>query len=56
MNDAHYGWVVNTHYDWINMLIKMKEQHPKRFEEFDYSHSLIYEYLDKLQQEQNVFD
>lgn len=56
MNDVHYGWVVNTHYDWINMLSKMKENKPHRFEEFQYSHETIYHYLDRIQQEQNLYD
>jgi hypothetical protein len=56
MNDTHYGWVVNTHYEWMNMLVKMKESKPDRFKEFDYSHSTIYHYLDKIQQEQNLYD
>jgi hypothetical protein len=56
MNDTHYGWVVNTHYEWMNMLVKMKESKPDRFKEFDYSHSTIYYYLDRIQQEQNVYD
>ena len=56
MNEAHYGWVVNTHYDWVNMLIKMKNNKPHRFDEFEYSYSTIYHYLDKIQQEQNVYD
>jgi len=56
MNDTHYGWVVNTHYDWVNMLVKMKENKPERFEHFNYSHSTIYHYLDKIQQEQNLYD
>ena len=56
MNDTHYGWVVNTHYEWVNMLVKMKENKPERFEHFNYSHSTIYHYLDKIQQEQNLHD
>ena len=56
MNDEHYGWVVNTHYDWINMLSKMKEKKPQRFNDFRYSNQTIYHYLDRVQQEQNVYD
>ena len=56
MNEAHYGWVVNTHYDWINMLDKMKKNKPHRFDAFQYSQSTIYHYIDRLQQEQNVYD
>lgn len=56
MNEAHYGWVVNTHYDWINMLEKMKNHKPQRFDEFQYSQTTIYHYLERLQHEQNVYD
>jgi hypothetical protein len=56
MNDTHYGWVVNTHYDWINMLTKMERNKPHRFEEFQYSNGTIYHYLDRIQQEQNLYD
>lgn len=56
MNDAHYGHMINTHYDWINMLTKMQKNNPKRFKEFQYSHETIYYHIDKLQQEQNVYD
>jgi len=56
MNENHYGWVVNTHYEWVNMLSKMKEHKPDRFLEFDYSDATIYHYLDKIQQEQHLYD
>lgn len=56
MNDIHYGWVVNTHYDWVNMLNKMKNSKPHRFAEFQYSQATLYYYLDKIQQEQNIHD
>ena len=56
MTDAHLGWVINTHYDTINMLTRMKEKNPQRFHEFDYSQGHIYEALDRLQQEQNLQD
>ncbi len=56
MNDAHYGYVINTHYDWLNMLNKLKQNKPQRFEEFEYSQETIYHYLDKLQYEQNLVD
>jgi hypothetical protein len=56
MNDAHYGWVINTHYDWLNMLTKMEKYKPKRFEEFQYQKTTIYDYLDKLQHEQHLYD
>jgi hypothetical protein len=55
-DDHHYGWVVNTHYEWINMLIKMQNNKPQRFDEFKYSQSTIYHYLDKVQQDQNLYD
>ena len=56
MNDQHYGWTINTRYDWINMLTKMKEGNPQRFDEFQYSQQTIYHYLDCIQQEQNLYD
>jgi hypothetical protein len=54
--DHHYGWVVNSHYDWVNMLTKMEKNKPQRFEEFQYSKETIYHYLDRIQQEQNLYD
>jgi hypothetical protein len=48
--------VVNSHYDWVNMLTKMEKKKPQRFEEFEYSKATIYHYLDKIQQEQNLYD
>ena len=56
MNDAHYGHIVNTHYEYINMLIKMEKKNPQRFREFKYSRETMYHYLDRIQQEQNVYD
>jgi len=56
MNDKHYGYVINTHYDWINMITRMQTNQPQRYEEFQYSQSTIYHYLDRLQHEQNVND
>lgn len=56
MTDAHYGWVINTHYDWINMLTKMEQSKPQRFKEFHYEKTTIYHYLDKLQHEQHLYD
>jgi hypothetical protein len=56
MNESHYGWVVNTHYDWVNMLIRMKNKSPERFNNFKYSNQTIYHYLDCIQQEQNLHD
>jgi len=56
MNEEHYGWVVNTHYDWVNMLNLMKNNKPKRFEEFHYTNSTIYHYLSRIQHEQYTLD
>lgn len=56
MNEEHYGHVINTHYNWLNMLNTMKTNKPKRFSEFQYSNETIYHYLDRLQQEQNLLD
>ena len=56
MTDEHYGWVMNTHYDWLNMLTKMEKHKPNRFDEFQYSKATIYYYLDRLQHEQNLHD
>ena len=55
-DENHYGWVVDKRYDWINMLTKMKENKPQRFEEFQYSNATIYHHLDRLNQEQNTYD
>jgi len=55
-DQAHYGYVVNTRYDWINMLTKMEKHKPERFKEFEYSKATIYHYLDRVQQEQNTYD
>jgi hypothetical protein len=55
-DEAHYGWVVDKRYDWINMLTKMKENKPHRFEEFKYSNATIYFHIDRLNQEQNLDD
>jgi hypothetical protein len=56
MNEVHYGWVVNCHYDWVNMLIKMKESKPERFNHFSYGENTIYNYLDKIQHEEIYYD
>jgi 23S rRNA maturation-related 3'-5' exoribonuclease YhaM len=56
MNEEHYGWIINTHYEWLNMLTKMEQNNPRRFNEFNYSKSSFYHYLDKLQHEQNLYD
>lgn len=55
-DERRYGWIVDKHYDWINMLEQMKRSKPQRFGEFDYSQSTIYHYLDKIQQQQNLHD
>jgi hypothetical protein len=55
-DEKHYGWVVDKRYDWINMLSKMRDHNPQRFEEFQYSNATIYNYLDRIQQEQNLCD
>jgi hypothetical protein len=55
-DENHYGWVVDKRYDWINMLTKMKQNKPQRFEEFKYSNETIYFHIDRLNQEQNLDD
>ena len=55
-DENHYGWVVDKRYDWINMLTKMKENQPRRFNEFKYSNATIYFHIDRLNQEQNIYD
>lgn len=55
-DERRYGWVVDKHYDWINMLSKMQKNNPSRFEEFQYSHATIYHHLDRIHQEQNLYD
>ena len=55
-DERRYGWVVDKRYDWINMLHKMQKSNPRRFKEFKYSQETIYHYLDRIQQEQNVYD
>jgi hypothetical protein len=55
-DEAHYGYIVNTHYDYINMLNKMKKKNPQRFTEFNYSEETIYHHLDRIQQEQHLYD
>jgi hypothetical protein len=56
MNEMHYGYIVNTHYDAINMLTKMQQNNPRRFKEFEYSTATIYHHIDRLNQEQNIYD
>ena len=55
-DERRYGWVVDTRYQWINMLTKMQSNNPQRFKEFEYSTATIYHYLDRIQQEQNIYD
>jgi hypothetical protein len=55
-DECHYGWTVDKRYDWINMLHKMEKNNPQRFKEFQYSKETIYHHLDRVQQEQNVYD
>jgi len=55
-DERRYGWVVDSHYQWINMLTKMQKNNPRRFEEFQYSQETIYHHIDRLQQEQNTYD
>jgi hypothetical protein len=56
MNEAHYGYVVNCHYDAVNMLTRMKVKNPKRYKEFQYDETHIYNLLDELQHQQNLQD
>jgi hypothetical protein len=55
-DERRYGWVVDSRYQWINMLIKMQNSNPQRFDEFKYSQQTIYHYIDRLNQEQNIYD
>ena len=55
-DERRYGYVLDKRYDWLNMLIKMEQKNPRRFEEFKYSRATMYHYLDRIQQEQNVYD
>jgi hypothetical protein len=55
-DERRYGWVVDKRYDSINMLSKMRDNNPQRFEEFKYSQETIYHHLDRVQQEQNLYD
>lgn len=56
MNDQHYGYVINTYWNSVNMLTKMQKQNPQRFKEFNYSQENIYNLIDKLQHEQHSHD
>lgn len=56
MNESHYGWQINCHYEAMNMLTRMKVKNPKRYREFQYSETNIYDILDRLQHQQNLHD
>jgi hypothetical protein len=47
---------VDKRYDWINMLSKMQRNNPQRFNEFQYTTATFYHHLDRVQQEQNLYD
>jgi hypothetical protein len=55
-DERRYGWVVDSRYQWINLLTKMEQNNPQRFEEFKYSKATIYHHIDRLNQEQNTYD
>lgn len=55
-DERRYGWVVDKRYDWINMLTTMQKKKPHRFREFHYSQATIYHHLDRVQQEQSIYD
>jgi 23S rRNA maturation-related 3'-5' exoribonuclease YhaM len=55
-DERRYGYVLDKRYDWLNMLIKMEKKNPRRFKEFKYSKQTFYHYLDRIQQEQNIYD
>jgi hypothetical protein len=55
-DERRYGWVVDSRYQWINLLTKMEQNNPQRFREFKYSKATIYHHLDRLNQEQNTYD
>lgn len=56
MNEAHYGYYVNCLWDNLNMLTRMQDKNPHRFEAFSYSQTDIYAMIDRLQHEQNLND
>jgi len=56
MNESHYGYVINTYWDQLNMLSKMQDKNPQRFDEFRYSQGNIYDMIDRLQYQQNLQD
>lgn len=55
-DERRYGYVLDKRYDWLNMLIKMEQKNPRRFKEFQYSRETMYHYIDRIQQEQNIYD
>jgi hypothetical protein len=55
-DERRYGWVVDSRYQWINLLTKMEQSNPQRFKEFKYSKATIYHHIDRLNQEQNTYD
>ena len=55
-DERRYGWIVDSRYQWINMLYKMEKNNPRRFKEFKYSKATLYHHLDRVQQEQNLYD
>ena len=55
-DERRYGWIVDSRYQWINMLHKMEKINPRRFKEFKYSKATLYHHLDRVQQEQNLYD
>lgn len=55
-DERRYGWVVDSRYQWINMLHKMEKNNPRRFKEFKYSKATLYHHIDRVSQEQNLYD
>ena len=55
-DERRYGYVLDKRYDWLNMLINMEQKNTRRFREFRYSKQTFYHYLDRIQQEQNLYD
>ena len=55
-DERRYGWVVDSRYQWINLLTKMEQSNPQRFKEFKYSKATIYHHIDRLNREQNTYD
>ena len=46
-DERRYGWVVDSRYQWINLLTKMEQNNPQRFKEFKYSKATFYHHLDR---------